>query len=613
MLFLGICLAQIRAGSIPSLWALSVMTINTPANVSTNTPGAGTITALTQDSQGNLYSCGFYRGTLSFGGLNLYNTNNQAFIFCSRNNSGGNPVWLTNSTATLTPISMLPTPDDGITLFTYFHGPMTNKFGNSTFTSAADWGALIMSINSNGVAVQSMRIEAYGTNMTFITDTNDIGPQFDITGAQYDQGGNLYLSGDFMGTLNIAGIILTNSYGINDQDYYLAKFDKNGIVQWARQGGSPRADQIFNLVLDQQTNIFIIGIFGGTNVFNGVSMAAPQKDGDGFLMKLNSDGTIIWIKQSSDVVSGYSRDFHSVCSDGIGGCYVCGSMSPQDDTDGSYPSYFNAFITHLDSLGNVQWTTPLTATNGTVYAKLAGVDTNGNIYIFGNFNKPTSFGNQLSLFPTNIDSNFIVGRLTPTGSFQWAKMLVAMSIDEFAFETTGNTYAAGRFNNMDALGGTNLTTYGSSDAFVTKVNNSGQSLWTMQIGGSQNCLVRNILSDNKGGLYLTCLFNGTNHIQNNSIFGNAAMQTYLTHIVDTPTTPQILQVKPEGVNARLYWQGGGGFSYVVQSATNLSGTNVFTDLSPVVTVPGYALVGTNYLHVGAITNAPTRFYRIRSN
>jgi hypothetical protein len=40
-------------------------------------------------------------------------------------------------------------------------------------------------------------------------------------------------------------------------------------------------------------------------------------------------------------------------------------------------------------------------------------------------------------------------------------------------------------------------------------------------------------------------------------------------------------------------------------------TNNFSDLSPTVLIPGTSLGTTNYLGVGAATNSPARYYRIR--
>jgi len=85
--------------------------------------------------------------------------------------------------------------------------------------------------------------------------------------------------------------------------------------------------------------------------------------------------------------------------------------------------------------------------------------------------------------------------------------------------------------------------------------------------------------------------------------------------VPQPTGPQsqLQAVNPVGQNGLIYWQGIGGSNYVVQAVTNLTAHNSFSDISPVITLPGQGVVATNYLDVGALTNSAARFYRIRSN
>jgi len=52
---------------------------------------------------------------------------------------------------------------------------------------------------------------------------------------------------------------------------------------------------------------------------------------------------------------------------------------------------------------------------------------------------------------------------------------------------------------------------------------------------------------------------------------------------------------------------------VQTNAPPLNGSylNTFTDLSPVISVPGLGESTTNYLDVGGATNTPSRYYRVR--
>jgi hypothetical protein len=62
-------------------------------------------------------------------------------------------------------------------------------------------------------------------------------------------------------------------------------------------------------------------------------------------------------------------------------------------------------------------------------------------------------------------------------------------------------------------------------------------------------------------------------------------------------------------DVRVFWSAVGGKSYVLQTNSALGA--VFSDASPVITMPGTGETVTNYLDPRAATNSPARFYRIR--
>ena len=69
-----------------------------------------------------------------------------------------------------------------------------------------------------------------------------------------------------------------------------------------------------------------------------------------------------------------------------------------------------------------------------------------------------------------------------------------------------------------------------------------------------------------------------------------------------------------GNNIRLDWAVSGGHTYIVQISTNSTGGvgAAFTDLSPLIPIPGSGEGVTNYVDVNAATNKG-RYYRIRLN
>jgi hypothetical protein len=72
---------------------------------------------------------------------------------------------------------------------------------------------------------------------------------------------------------------------------------------------------------------------------------------------------------------------------------------------------------------------------------------------------------------------------------------------------------------------------------------------------------------------------------------------------------RVVAVEREGDGVRLTWSAVGGRSYRVQ--TNGSVDAPFSDLSPLITVPGAGESTNNFVDSSAVTDAPARFYRVR--
>ena len=80
-----------------------------------------------------------------------------------------------------------------------------------------------------------------------------------------------------------------------------------------------------------------------------------------------------------------------------------------------------------------------------------------------------------------------------------------------------------------------------------------------------------------------------------------------------PGSFRITNIARETNNLRITWQTVGGSSNRVQAAVGSLGTSSanFNDRSPVIVPTGGDLTSTNYLDLGAATNVPARYYRVR--
>jgi hypothetical protein len=72
---------------------------------------------------------------------------------------------------------------------------------------------------------------------------------------------------------------------------------------------------------------------------------------------------------------------------------------------------------------------------------------------------------------------------------------------------------------------------------------------------------------------------------------------------------RILSAVAEGKDLRVIWNCGAGRTNVLQTTTNLGGS--WFDVSTNILLAGSGDSPTNYLDVGALTNPPVRFYRVR--
>ena len=109
--------------------------------------------------------------------------------------------------------------------------------------------------------------------------------------------------------------------------------------------------------------------------------------------------------------------------------------------------------------------------------------------------------------------SFVVAAQVP--SFLWAKQFKGNTFDigyGIKSDAAGNAYTTGRFDgtvDFDPNAGVyNLTTFGSYDICVSKLDPLGNFLWAKQMGGSGFDEGHSIFVDNIGNVYITGAFNG---------------------------------------------------------------------------------------------------------
>ncbi len=141
-----------------------------------------------------------------------------------------------------------------------------------------------------------------------------------------DGSGNIYLTGNFQGTVTIAGQTIISAGGATD--IFIAKYSSSGTLQWLRRGGSNSLGNEYGdgIAVDGSGNVYITGVFSLTSNFNTPAANFSNElisagNSDIFIVKYNSSGTLEWLRRGG----GTSEDSaYKIAVDGSGNVYITG-------------------------------------------------------------------------------------------------------------------------------------------------------------------------------------------------------------------------------------------------------------------------------------------------
>ncbi len=152
-----------------------------------------------------------------------------------------------------------------------------------------------------------------------------------------------------------------------------------------------------------------------------------------------------------------------------------------------------------------------------------GIDTDAasNVYVAGNFMNTVDFDPSEAVVELTSfgQEDIFVAKYSPAGALIWVRQLGGTGRDygfDVAVDGAGNVYATGGFRGTaDFNPGAatfNLMSVGPQDAFVCKLDSSGNHVWARQFGGNSadfgasNDLGTGIDVDSAGNVHTTGLF-----------------------------------------------------------------------------------------------------------
>ena len=145
------------------------------------------------------------------------------------------------------------------------------------------------------------------------------------------------------------------------------------------------------------------------------------------------------------------------------------------------------------------------------------VDGAGNMYVTGSFEETVDFDPGAA--NVNLTSaggtDAFVSKLNSEGELLWVRQLGGTAGDtatSVQVDSLGNVYVGGYFSETvdfdPSEGNFNLTSAGSFEAFVWKLNSLGELVWARQVTGAGFSEVNSVAVDSAGFVYATGAFNG---------------------------------------------------------------------------------------------------------
>lgn len=311
--------------------------------------------------------------------------------------------------------------------------------------------------------------------------------------------------------------ITPNAFGHTDA--FVAKYDKDGNLIWANQGGGSGPDWGWGVTSDNEGNTYFTGEYSGTATF-GTETFVCTGIRNAFISKLDRNGNFVWTKSfgGTGTCKGQSMDI-----DNAGNIYCTGFIGGEvtiDNTTIGTDATMNAFILKLDPDGNYIHIESIEPDISAGY--YIKCDKKGFVYLTGEILYDSYVAGYLVTGPTSLSwRDAFLAKLDTSFQTQWVETVSGffhnvgqgIAISDSSVYMTGCYSYTSNFSGISLTyngDGTNTTTYNSSrDAFVSKYDFDGNIIWAKGFGGKDYDYGYGIDVSKDDNIYFTGRFEDT--------------------------------------------------------------------------------------------------------
>lgn len=222
--------------------------------------------AVDVDTSGNVVVVGLMEGTVNFGGGNR-TSGGGSDAFVAKFASNGTHVWSQRfgDASSQSATAVACDASGNVVVAGYFSGNV--NFGGGTLTSAGSRDVFVAKFDPAGNHLWSQRF-------------GDASLQ-SATAIAADAAGNVTVTGDFEGTVDFGGGLLTSAGGY---DVFIAKLASAGTHLWSQRFGDANVSDAKGISVEAAGNVVAAGMFVGAIDFGGGVLTSAGV-GDIFIAK----------------------------------------------------------------------------------------------------------------------------------------------------------------------------------------------------------------------------------------------------------------------------------------------------------------------------------------
>lgn len=331
------------------------------------------------------------------------------------------------------------------------------------------------------------------------------------SGIGVDANGNVYVTGNFKGSINFGGGALSAA-GTLFIDVFLAKLTSDGGHVWSKSFGDTNVQNVRGLAVDTTGNVVIAGFFQNDVNFGGTTLTSTGLY-DVFVAEFNPTGMHQWSRRFGDAAG--DQNARAVAIDAAGNVYLAGDTASTIDFGGGAMTAMSkpaAFAAKLDTNGNATWAKVSNGdAAGKAVANAIAVAANGDVAVGGYFRGAFDLGGKPATNPGTDDAFVTVfsgaGAHVNTTTFGDPE---SQTVTGLAIAPNGDVFAAGNFSgSIDLATGEVKTSAGAFDGFLARLNAKGCPTWLRHFPGPMVQLTQALALDpTTGGVAITGSFNG---------------------------------------------------------------------------------------------------------